>query len=163
MSGLTEDRTLFAGMPLVFMEIDAAQELVYRGQDLATAVLVDGEPTSVPDGYAVLSNEAVAEDAMRPLEKSVSSVNIIRVLLWFVAAMIIGTMVYLSALERRRDVAVLKAIGGSTTRLGASIALQGALIALDGRPARRGAAAVPHAGLPAGGVGAGSAPSCRCP
>jgi putative ABC transport system permease protein len=129
-SGLTEHRTLFAGMPLVFMEIDAAQELVYRGQDLATAVLVDGEPTSVPDGYEVLSNEAVAEDAMRPLEKSVSSVNIIRVLLWFVAAMIIGTMVYLSALERRRDVAVLKAIGGSTSRLGASIALQGALIAL---------------------------------
>jgi putative ABC transport system permease protein len=57
-------------------------------------------------------------------------VNLIRVLLWFVAAMIIGTMTYLSALERRRDVAVLKAVGGSTVRLGASIALQGALIAL---------------------------------
>jgi putative ABC transport system permease protein len=39
-------------------------------------------------------------------------------------------MTYLSALERRRDVAVLKAVGAATTQLGASIALQGALIAL---------------------------------
>jgi putative ABC transport system permease protein len=129
-TGRTEGRTLFAGMPFVFMELGAAQDLVYRGQDLVNAVLVDGTPTEVPDGFTVLTNEEVAEDALRPLEKSVSSVNIIRILLWFVAAMIIGTMIYLSALERRRDVAVLKAVGGSTARLGASIALQGVLIAL---------------------------------
>jgi putative ABC transport system permease protein len=129
-TGRTDDRTLFAGMPFVFMELGAAQDLVYRGQDLATAVLLDGTPTGVPDGFAVLSDDEVAEDAMRPLEKSVSSVNMIRILLWFVAAMIIGTMTYLSSLERRRDVAVLKAVGGSTARLGTSIALQGALTAL---------------------------------
>lgn len=128
--GRTDGITLFAGMPFVFMELDAAQDLLYRGQDLATAILVDTAPDAVPEGFAVLSNDAVAEDAMRPLEKSISSVNMIRILLWFVAAMIIGTMTYLSALERRRDVAVLKAVGGSTVRLGASIALQGALIAL---------------------------------
>ena len=129
-TGRTEKHTLFAGMPFVFMEIEAAQALVYRGQDLATAILLDEMPVDVPDGFAVLSNDAVAEDAMRPLEKSVSSVNMIRILLWFVAAMIIGTMTYLSSLERRRDVAVLKAVGGSTSRLGASIALQGAITAL---------------------------------
>jgi predicted acylesterase/phospholipase RssA len=129
-SGRSEHTTLFAGMPLVFMELDAAQDLLYRGQDLATAVLLDGTPSEVPDGFEVLEPDAVAEDALRPLERSISSVNLIRVLLWFVAAMIIGTMTYLSALERRRDVAVLKAIGGSTQQLGASIALQGALIAL---------------------------------
>jgi putative ABC transport system permease protein len=44
--------------------------------------------------------------------------------------MIIGTMVYLSALERRRDVAVFKAVGASTGQLGASIALEGVLVAL---------------------------------
>jgi putative ABC transport system permease protein len=129
-TGRTHARTLFAGMPFVFMELGDAQDLVYRGQDLATAILVEGDPADVPDGFEVLSNDAVAEDAMRPLEKSVSSVNMIRILLWFVAAMIIGTMTYLSSLERRRDVAVLKAVGGSTTRLGASIALQGAVTAL---------------------------------
>jgi NTE family protein/lysophospholipid hydrolase len=129
-TGHTSGVTLFAGMPFVFMDLPAAQELLYRGQPLASALLLDRVPAAVPDGFTTLTNAEVAEDAMRPLEKPISSVNMIRVLLWFVAAMIIGTMIYLSALERRRDVAVLKAIGGSTVRLGASIALQGALIAL---------------------------------
>jgi putative ABC transport system permease protein len=84
----------------------------------------------VPEGFVVLAAEAVAADATRPLERSITSVNLIRILLWFVAAMIIGTMVYLSALERRRDVAVLKAVGASTVQLGTSIAVQGVLVAL---------------------------------
>ena len=67
---------------------------------------------------------------MRPLDGAISSVNLIRVLLWFVAAMIIGTMTYLTALERLRDMAVLKAVGASTRQLATSIALQGALVAL---------------------------------
>jgi predicted acylesterase/phospholipase RssA/CRP-like cAMP-binding protein len=127
--GRTTHRTLFAGMPGVFMRIDAAQSLLYRGQPLATAVLVDRAVTP-PPGFAVLTNDDVARDAMRPLEHSITSVNLIRVLLWFVSAMIIGTMVYLSALERRRDVAVFKAVGASTGQLGASIALEGVLVAL---------------------------------
>ena len=61
---------------------------------------------------------------------AISSIDLIRFLLWFVAAMIIGTMIYLSALERRRDVAVLTAVGGSTGQMAASVALQGVLIAL---------------------------------
>ena len=84
----------------------------------------------MPEGFHTLTNEEIAVDAMRPLERSISSVNLIRVLLWFVAAMIIGTMTYLAALERLRDMAVLKAIGASTRQLAASIAIQGALIAL---------------------------------
>jgi len=84
----------------------------------------------VPAGFHVLAPNTVADDAMRPLEHAISSVDLIRGLLWFVAAMIIGTMTYLSALERRRDVAVLKAVGASTSQLGASIALQGALVAV---------------------------------
>jgi putative ABC transport system permease protein len=129
-TGTTDRRTMFAGMPLVFMELTSAQELLYRGADLATAVVLDGTPTSTPDGFTVVDPATVTEDALRPLERSISSVNLIRVLLWLVAGLIIGTMTYLSALERRRDVAVLKAVGASTTQLGASIALQGALIAL---------------------------------
>ena len=129
-TGTTDRRTMFAGMPLVFMELRSAQQLLYRGADLATAVVVDGTPTSLPEGFTIVEPAAVAEDALRPLERSISSVNLIRILLWLVAALIIGTMTYLSALERRRDVAVLKAVGAATTQLGASIALQGALIAL---------------------------------
>ncbi len=129
-TGHSDRTTLFAGMPLVFMELESAQTLLYRGEALATTILMDGVPDAVPDGFAALEPDVIAEDATRPLERSISSVNLIRVLLWFVAAMIIGTMTYLSALERRRDVAVLKAVGASTFKLGASIALQAALIAL---------------------------------
>lgn len=127
--GLADGRTMFAGMPLVYMSISDAQELLYRGQELATAVLVDGEPSSLPAGFTTLQPDDIADDATRPLERSISSVNLIRILLWLVAALIIGTMTYLSALERRRDVAVLKAVGASTGQLGISIALQGVLVA----------------------------------
>ena len=53
-----------------------------------------------------------------------------RFLLWVVAAVIIGSVVYLSALERQRDFAVLKAIGTSNRTLLASLALQAVLVAL---------------------------------
>lgn len=128
--GHTARTTLFAGMPFVFMPIGDAQQLVYQGQPLATTLLLSEAPTRVPRGFAVLDGEAVAADAVRPLDGAVSSVNLIRVLLWFVAAMIIGTLTYLSSLDRRRDVAVLKALGTRTSQLGASIALQGVLVAL---------------------------------
>ena len=129
-TGTTDRTTMNTGMPVVFMPIEAAQALVYRGQPLASAVLLGGEPSEVPEGFHTLTNEEIAVDAMRPLERSISSVNLIRVLLWFVAAMIIGTMTYLAALERLRDMAVLKAIGASTRQLATSIAVQGALITL---------------------------------
>jgi putative ABC transport system permease protein len=129
-SGRTDRTTMFAGMPLVFMEIGEAQEMLYRGEPVATAILLGAAPTSVPEGFEVRSPAEIAADGARPLSNAISSVNMIRILLWFVAAMIIGTMIYLSALERRRDVAVLKAVGGSTSQMAGSIALQGALTAL---------------------------------
>ena len=129
--GLTEDATLFAGMPLVYMSLPDAQQLVYRGQDLATAlVTADPVETGLPDGLTALTPAAVAEDATRPLERSIASVDLIRVLLWLVAAMIVGAVIYLSALERRRDFAVLKAVGASTRGLVGSLALQSITIAL---------------------------------
>lgn len=128
-TGLTADTTLLGGMPLVFMGLEDAQRLVYRGRPAATAIVVEGTPDAIPDGYAMLTNEAVAEDATRPLERAISSVRLIRTLLWAVSAMIIGGVVYLSALERRRDFAVMNAVGTSTPALSFSLALQGVLIA----------------------------------
>ncbi len=129
-TGTTEDTTMFAGMPLVFLSLADAQDLVYRGQPVATAILLSGQPDAVPEGFELHTPDQIAEDGLRPLDGAISSIEIIRYLLWFVAAMIIGTMIYLSALERRRDVAVLTAVGASTAQMAASIALQGVLIAL---------------------------------
>ncbi len=65
--------------------------------------------------------------------------------------MIIGSVVYLSALERQRDFAVLKAIGTSNRTLLASLALQAVIVALAAVAVAAVAAALPRAGLPAEG------------
>jgi putative ABC transport system permease protein len=128
--GRTDDTTLLAGVPLVFMVLEDAQDLVFRSRDVISAVLVDGEPTSVPDGTVALPADEIAQDTLNPLEGAIASVDFVRILLWVVAAVIIGSVVYLSALERQRDFAVLKAIGTSNRTLLASLALQAVIVAL---------------------------------
>ena len=59
-----------------------------------------------------------------------SSIDLIRILLWVVAAIIIGAVVYLSALERQRDFAVLLAVGGRSRQLATSLAIQAVFVAL---------------------------------
>ena len=51
-------------------------------------------------------------------------------LLWVVAALIVGSMIYVSALERIRDFAVFKAVGVSTRSIMAGLALQAVVVAL---------------------------------
>jgi putative ABC transport system permease protein len=59
-----------------------------------------------------------------------SSITIVAILLWIVAVLIIGSMVYLSALERLRDFAVFKAIGVPARSILAGLALQAVVVAL---------------------------------
>ncbi len=128
--GLSRDTSLFAGIPMVFMPLADAQELVFQTDQVVSVVLVDGDVNSLPPGLVAVSSDAVAEDALKPLEGAVSSVDLVRALLWMVAAVVIGAVVYLSALERVRDFAVLKAMGVSNKNLVGSLALQAVLVAL---------------------------------
>lgn len=52
------------------------------------------------------------------------------VLLWGVAALIVGSLIYLSALERTRDFAVFKALGVTTAMVLAGLALQAVAVAV---------------------------------
>jgi putative ABC transport system permease protein len=128
--GTSERTTLLAGIPLVFVELSDAQDIVYQSDQVVSVVLVGGDLGSTPPGTVALSDEAVADDAFHPLEGAVSSVNLVLVLLWLMAAVIIGLVVYLSALDRLRDFAVLKAIGTTNRALMAGLAIQAALIAI---------------------------------
>jgi putative ABC transport system permease protein len=67
---------------------------------------------------------------MRPVKVAVSSIAIMAKLLWVVAVLIVGAMVYLSALERLRDFAVFKAIGVPTRSILAGLALQAIIVTL---------------------------------
>ncbi len=129
-TGVTENTTVLAGLPLVYADLALVQELTFGTTDVVSGALVDGDEPNVPAGFQVLSSDAVAEDALGPLENAISSIDLIRGLLWFVAAIIIGAVVYLSALERSRDFAVFKAIGASTRSLAGGLALQAVIIAV---------------------------------
>ena len=128
--GITDDTTVLAGLPVVFLTIDEARQALFDGREVVTGVVLLGPAETLPAGAALLTADAVAADALGPLENAVSSVDLIRALLWMVAAIIIGAVVYLSALERQRDFAVLKAMGVANRNLVGSIALQALAIAL---------------------------------
>src|SRR5207244_1443426 len=58
------------------------------------------------------------------------TVSFINILLWIVAAGIVASIVYLNALERTRDFAVLKATGSSNASIVAGLAFQATLLTL---------------------------------
>lgn len=128
--GVSEDTTVLAGIPLVFTTLADAQQAVFRTDAAISLVLVDGEVRSLPAGTSLMTSDAVVADTLVPLEGAVASVDLVRVLLWIVAAVLIGAVVYLSALDRIRDFAVLKAIGSSNRDLMVGLGLQAVLVAL---------------------------------
>ena len=118
------DRTYFGGQPVVFVSLREAQQIAFGGRPLATTFVTRGTPTRVPPGFHAASNDDVRNDLLDPLGGAVKSIDITRVLTWLLAAVVIGAVTYLSALERLRDFAVLKAVGGSPRRLILSLSVQ---------------------------------------
>ncbi|MGH9136202.1 MAG: ABC transporter permease [Acidimicrobiales bacterium] len=128
--GLVRGVTVQAGVPAVFVTIADARDIAFDGRELATAVLVEGRPDALPRGTHLLSPADVRDDALSPLRDAIEAIDIMRVLLWVVAAVIIGSIVYLSALERVRDFAVLKALGASSGSLITGLAIQSILVSV---------------------------------
>ncbi|OBI81575.1 ABC transporter permease [Mycobacterium sp. E740] len=128
--GLVENSTALANLPNVFLTTEGAQRLVYGGEPLVASIGVRGSLDRVPKGYRVVDRAGAIEDLLRPLKVAVNSITIVAVLLWIVAALIVGSVVYLSALERLRDFAVFKAIGVPTRSVMAGLALQAVIVAL---------------------------------
>ena len=128
--GVTEKMTVLAGIPFAFLVLPEAQVLAFTSTDVISSVLVAGELGALPDGLASLSSGEVVTQTLQPLDGAIASIDLVRALLWIVAAIIVGAVVYLSALDRQRDFAVLKAVGTSNSSLLGSLALQAVLIAL---------------------------------
>lgn len=123
--------TAVAGTANVFLTLADAQEVAFAGQPVANGFAYDGTPRAVPPaGLVSMGNEAARDDLLRALKQARKSITMIAVLLWVVAATIIGSMIYLSALERQRDFAVFKATGVSNIGVLTGLVLQAVLIAL---------------------------------
>jgi putative ABC transport system permease protein len=126
--GLADRVTYYFGTPTLFLALQDAQALAFDGQPLAVAIVTQGIPRSAPPGLEVLSNRQARVDLERPLASGTQSIAFINALLWLVAAGIIGSIVYLSALERQREFAVFKATGASNRSLLVGLALQAVVL-----------------------------------
>lgn len=122
--GLVSGLTIGGGNPMVYLPIEDLQDLAFNGASLIKAVVITGTAGSLPREFKVLSLGQVRDDMLRPLSSADSAINNTRVLLWIVAAVIVGAVMYMSALERVRDFAVLKAVGATTRTLVFSLAAE---------------------------------------
>ena len=128
--GTTSGRTINAGIPVVSMPIDAARKLVFGGRDVQTAIVTRGAPASAIPGLRVLTNAQMRTDTLRPLQSAITSLNNTMELMWVIATVIVAALLYVSALERIRDFAVLKALGAPNRSIFGSVAMQSVLVTL---------------------------------
>jgi putative ABC transport system permease protein len=127
--GTTSNRTMFGHTPNVYIPLEDVQSILFQGQDVATALIVNGSPAApVPESVQVITNEQASEDAIRGLKSAVSTIDILRVLLWIVALTIVGSILYLSAIDRTGDIAVFKATGTSTLAIAGGMAVQALVV-----------------------------------
>ncbi|MEY2425716.1 MAG: putative transport system permease protein [Actinomycetota bacterium] len=122
--GTVSGQTVNGGRPSVFMSLADAQDLMFAGQSVVTAVAVRGTPTSLPVNAIYMSSKVAGKDLKRPLADTIESISTFRTLLWIVATAIVGSVVYLSALERIGDFAVFKATGTGTSDLLGALVVQ---------------------------------------
>ncbi len=125
--GIVNDRTYFAGVPMIFAVLGDAQALAFGGQPLATVIVTKGSPAGPPPGMRLLSNDGARSDLLRPMGNPTTTIDNTRVAMWLVAALIVGAVTYLSVLERLRDFAVFRAVGGSTRALALTVCLEAVL------------------------------------
>jgi putative ABC transport system permease protein len=98
---------------------------------VVSAIAVEGSVgDDLPPDLTVVSNQAAQNDLLRALKQARSSIYLTAVLSWIVAALIIGSVVYLSIIERLRDFAVFKAIGVSTRSILGGLSLQATVLSL---------------------------------
>ncbi len=126
--GLVGD-TLMGGANMVTTSLTQAQAIVGAGA-VVTVVVSAGRPETVPPGVAAMDDAAVERASLRPLQEAIDTISMMRTILWGVAALIVGAMLYLNALERHRDVAVMKAVGLTGASIAGSVLLQAAVLAL---------------------------------
>jgi putative ABC transport system permease protein len=84
----------------------------------------------VPAGLVVLAPSTVVTSTVAQLQSAVQSIDNTRWLMWIVAAAIVASMLYVAALERKRDFAVLKALGSSSSALFASLVGEAVVVTL---------------------------------
>ena len=128
--GIVDDSTALAGQPNVFLTVAGAQKLLFSGQSLISSIGVKGIPARAPSGFKLVDRAGAIDDLLRALKGARQAMTLMAGLLWVVAALIVGSMIYMSALERTRDFAVFKAVGVPTRSILSGLAMQAVIVAV---------------------------------
>ena len=128
--GIVDDSTALAGQPNIFLTVSGAQKLLFSGQSLISSIGVKSMPERAPSGFKLVNREGAIDDLLRALSGARKAMTLMAGLLWVVAALIVGSMIYMSALERTRDFAVFKAVGVPTGSILAGLAMQAVIVAV---------------------------------
>ena len=161
--GTSSDIRFNFGTPSLFVALRDAQQIVFGGEHFAMAYAVRNANV-VLDGSTMRSvtNQQAIDDLHRTTKSGSDTVSFINILLWIVAAGIVASMVYLNALERTRDFAVLKATGSSNRSIVAGLAFQAVLLTLLAAVLADRGRLRPEAGVPVpGGAVGGIDPEAR--
>ncbi|MDQ3897664.1 MAG: ABC transporter permease, partial [Actinomycetota bacterium] len=113
----------------MFVTLADAQQLVFGGAPAATAVVVAGRPETRRAGLRFIDGSQARADLKRPLANAITTIDLLRLFLWIVAAAIVGSVLYVSALERSRDFAVFKAFGTASSDLVGTLMVQAFVLA----------------------------------
>jgi putative ABC transport system permease protein len=128
--GSVSGRTLLGGIADAYVSLTEAQAIVFEGRPLVSAILTTGVPRSLPAGLTKMSNAQVERRSLAAMDSASSSIDNSRSFMWIIAAVIVAALVYVTALERTRDFAVMKALGASSGALFLGLATQAVLVAL---------------------------------
>ena len=122
--GLVRGVTVWAGVPAMFVTLSDAQDLVFGGAESATSIVVSGRPQARRVGLNIVDAKQARADLKRPLANAITTIDLLRFFLWIVAAAIVGSVLYVSALERSREFAVFKAFGTGSMDLVGTLMVQ---------------------------------------
>jgi len=128
--GTVSGRTLIGGEPVIYVELPEAQTIALGGRLLITAVVTKGIPHVVPTGLSVFSSSTVIVATENKVQAVIASINNSTFLMWIVAAIIVAALLYVAALERKRDFAILKALGSSSADLFGSLVIEAVVVTL---------------------------------
>lgn len=128
--GLVDDLTALAAQDNIYLTVPGAQQLLFSGQKLISSVGIVGNPGPPPTEFRIVDRAGAIDDMVRPLRGANQAMSLMAGLLWAVAVLIVGSVIYLSALERTRDFAVFKAVGVASRSIMAGLAMQAVTVAL---------------------------------
>ena len=127
--GVSKGLSYLFAVPTMFLSLPDAQAVGAGGQRASSAVVTQGLPRfGGPPGMVRYDDRAVLRDLNRVIGKGLSAVQTVQAIMVIAAAAIVALIIYLSALERVRDIAVLKASGASSSFVAIGLVVQGLVV-----------------------------------